>query len=69
MTLAVHLDMCVWLLALVLVAIVEAGEVEYTGAVLELEPYSSWEAGGVAILQENARLFLEHADLAKQQAS
>lgn len=57
--------LCVWMLALV--AAVGADEVQYTGAVLELEPYSNWEAGGAAILQENARIFLEHAALASQQ--
>lgn len=61
--------MCVWLLYLILMVAVEACEVQYTGAVLELEPYSSWEAGGLAILQENAQLFLEHANFAKQQGA
>lgn len=61
--------MSVWLLVLIPVVAVEACEVQYTGAVLELEPYSSWEAGGTAILQQNARLFLEYASLAKQQVS
>lgn len=61
--------MFAWLLYLILMVAVEACEVQYTGAVLELEPYSSWEAGGLAILQENAKLFLEHANFAKQQVS
>lgn len=52
-----------------LAAVVRADEVRYTGAVLEHEPYSSWETGGLAILQENARIFLEHAALAKQQGA
>ncbi|XP_045135531.1 biotinidase-like [Portunus trituberculatus] len=59
--------LCVRLL--LLVAVVGTDEVQYTGAVLEHEPYSSWEAGGTAILQENARIFLEHAALAKQQGA
>ncbi|XP_050717381.1 biotinidase-like [Eriocheir sinensis] len=67
--LCVHFRMCVWLLYLILMVAVEACEVQYTGAVLELEPYSSWEAGGLAILQENAQLFLEHANFAKQQGA
>ncbi|MPC52327.1 hypothetical protein E2C01_046192 [Portunus trituberculatus] len=61
----VDIMLCVRLL--LLVAVVGTDEVQYTGAVLEHEPYSSWEAGGTAILQENARIFLEHAALAKQQ--
>lgn len=57
--------LCVQLL--LLAAVAGAAEVQYTGAVLEHEPYSSWEDGGIAILQENARIFLENAALAKQQ--
>lgn len=56
-------------LMLVLVSVVGSDEVQYMGAVLELEPYSSWEAGGAAILQENTRIFLEHATLASQQGA
>ncbi|KAK8388840.1 hypothetical protein O3P69_020657 [Scylla paramamosain] len=59
--------LCVRLL--LLAAAVGADEVRYTGAVLEHEPYSSWESGGLAILQENARIFLEHAALARQQGA
>ncbi|KAG0696504.1 hypothetical protein GWK47_026508 [Chionoecetes opilio] len=62
---AYHTMLCV--LLLVLTAAVGANAVRYTGAVLEYEPYSSWEAGGAAILRENARVFLEYARLASQQ--
>lgn len=58
-----------WLLVLVLAVAGKADDVQYTGAVLELEPFSSWENGGAAILQQNARLLLEHAGIAKQQVS
>ncbi|KAG0725550.1 hypothetical protein GWK47_038440 [Chionoecetes opilio] len=64
---AYHTMLCV--LLLVLTAAVGANAVRYTGAVLEYEPYSSWEAGGAAILRENARVFLEYARLASQQGA
>ncbi|XP_042241712.1 biotinidase-like [Homarus americanus] len=41
--------------------------VEYIGAVLEYTPYSDWDAGGLAILKENARMYLDYAALAKIQ--
>lgn len=44
-------------------------EVQYTAAVLEYASYSNWEDGGLAILQENAKAYLEYATLAKQQVN
>ncbi|KAK4304401.1 hypothetical protein Pmani_023644 [Petrolisthes manimaculis] len=38
-------------------------------AVLEYAPYSNWDQGGLAILQENARVYLQYAALAKQQGA
>ena len=51
---------------LLLAAAVWADEVQYLGAVMEHKPYSSWKAGGAAILQENARIYLEYAAIASQ---
>ncbi|XP_069157408.1 vanin-like protein 2 isoform X2 [Procambarus clarkii] len=44
-------------------------EVEYTAAVLEYQPYSSWVSGGLAILQENAHIYLEYAARARDQGA
>ncbi|XP_053642932.2 pantetheinase-like [Cherax quadricarinatus] len=43
--------------------------VEYTAAVLEYEPYSSWESGGLALLQKNAHNYVHYATLAKEQGA
>ncbi|KAK7074565.1 hypothetical protein SK128_005992, partial [Halocaridina rubra] len=42
-------------------------EVVYTAAALEHEAYSDLTEGGLALLQENARIFKHFASLAKQQ--